>query len=100
MSSKKEQAAETAYKLKAGKDFQKQFKKIGSEEQKIIRKKIEELKTNPRPEGVRKLKEYTDFYRIRIGKYRVIYEIIDSELIVIALRVSKREDVYKNLDSI
>lgn len=100
VSSKKDQATGTAYRLRADKGFQKQLKKIGSEEQKRIKAKIETLRVNPRPEGVVRLKEYTDFYRIRIGKYRVIYKVIDSELIVIALKVCKREDVYKHLDSI
>lgn len=100
MSFEKEQAVKIVYSLKAGKKFGKQLKKIDYKDQKRIKQKMEELRNNPRPDGVIRLKEYTDFYRIRIGKYRVIYEIIDSELVILALKVCKREDAYNNLESI
>ena len=45
--------------------------------------KIEELAENPRPDGVAKMKGSDNEYRIRIGDYRVRYEIHDKELIVL-----------------
>ncbi len=40
---------------------------------------------------------YPGLWRIRIGDYRVVYAIKDAELIVLALRVAHRRDVYRNL---
>ncbi len=54
------------------------------------------LAENPRPEGVVKLKGYDDEYRIRIGDYRVRYEIDDEESIVVLLHCKHRKDVYRN----
>ncbi len=61
---------------------------------KII-KKIKLLSEDPRPEGVVKLKGYDNEYRIRIGDYRVRYQIKDKELIILVLRCQHRRDVYK-----
>jgi mRNA-degrading endonuclease RelE of RelBE toxin-antitoxin system len=48
-----------------------------------------------RPDGVVKLKSADNEYRIRIGDYRVRYEIGDEELIILLLQCKHRKDVYK-----
>ena len=59
--------------------------------------KLEELCHDPRPEGAVKLKGAEDLWRIRIGVYRVIYQILDDRLLVFVLRVSHRKDIYKGM---
>lgn len=49
---------------------------------------------NPRPSGVVKLENTDNQYRIRVGNYRVLYEIQDDVLIVKVVRVGHRRDVY------
>ena len=58
--------------------------------------KIVLLAEEPRPQGAIKLKGYDNEYRIRIGDYRVRYEVNDEEYIVILLHCKHRRDVYKN----
>jgi mRNA interferase RelE/StbE len=53
------------------------------------------LGTNPRPVGCRKLAGSEHTYRIRIGSYRVVYEIHDVVLVVEVVRVRHRRDVYR-----
>lgn len=53
------------------------------------------LAYNPRPSGVVKLAGAENLWRLRIGNYRVIYEIHDDRLIVLVLRVAHRKDVYR-----
>ncbi len=53
------------------------------------------LANNPRPSGCKKLKGSKYNYRIRIGDYRVIYEIEDAILRVSVLAASHRKDVYE-----
>ena len=62
-----------------------------------IAKAIGGLGEQPRPQGARPLVGYPGLWRIRIGDYRVVYAIKDAELIVLALRVAHRRDVYRNL---
>jgi len=54
------------------------------------------LADNPRPRGCKKLKGEQNAYRIRIGDYRVIYEVYDDVLIVLVIRVAHRREVYKD----
>jgi mRNA interferase RelE/StbE len=57
--------------------------------------KIETLSENPRPHGVEKLSGEEGFYRIRVGDYRVIYEIQDDVILVLVLRLGHRSDIYR-----
>jgi mRNA interferase RelE/StbE len=56
--------------------------------------KIEGLAENPRPFGCRKLRGYTDLWRIRVGDYRIVYIIDDDRKIVSVTRIAHRRDVY------
>ena len=55
---------------------------------------VDDLEDNPRPLGCKKLKG-RDEYRIRVGDYRVVYEIYDDVLIVLIVRIAHRREVYK-----
>ena len=56
---------------------------------------MERLRSDPRPAGVVKLAGDENLWRIRIGNYRVVYEIHDHRLVVLVLRVAHRKDVYR-----
>jgi len=58
---------------------------------------IEALSADPRPSGTRQLVGYTNLWRIRVGDYRIVYTIRDAELLVLALRVAHRREVYRSL---
>ena len=59
-----------------------------------IKQAIAALTINPRPQGYKKLKD-RDGYRIRVGDYRVIYDIFDARLIVDVITLGHRKDVYE-----
>ena len=61
-----------------------------------IKETIEELSSNPRSLDAIKLKGHTA-YRARCGKYRIIYEIKDKQLIVLIIDIDSRKDVYRGL---
>jgi mRNA interferase RelE/StbE len=56
---------------------------------------VESLSGNPRPSGVRKLQGSEHTYRIRVGEYRVIYEITNDAMLVTIVRVRHRKEVYR-----
>ena len=58
---------------------------------------IENLESEPRPSGMKKLVgvDEAGAYRIRIGVYRVVYDIEDDVLTVLIVRVAKRGEIYK-----
>ena len=56
---------------------------------------IRSLADDPRPPGCEKLAGEDDRYRIRVGRYRIIYSIEDKELLVFVVQVGRRKDVYR-----
>jgi len=58
--------------------------------------KLEDLRREPRPAGAVTLND-ENVWRIRVGYYRVVYEIEGDRLIVLILRVAHRKDVYRGL---
>jgi len=56
--------------------------------------RIERLAANPRPVGAQKLSG-EEKYRLRQGDYRILYEIVDDDLIITVVRVGHRRDVYR-----
>ena len=59
-----------------------------------ILKRIEALRAEPRPLGVEKLSGQ-EKYRIRQGVYRILYEILNNELIVVVVKIGHWRDVYR-----
>ncbi|KIH99656.1 plasmid stabilization protein [Streptomonospora alba] len=55
------------------------------------------LVEEPRPDGCRQLSGYPGLWRIRVGDHRVVYSIDDGRLLVVALRVAHRREVYRKL---
>jgi mRNA interferase RelE/StbE len=53
------------------------------------------LAEEPRPMGCEKLAGQEDRYRIRVGRFRIVYSIADAELVVLVVRVADRKDVYR-----
>ena len=74
---------------------QKQIAKLPLLFQKRVEKIVLGLQTNPRPNGYKKLKGYDNIYRIRFGTYRIVYSIIDKELVVYIFDVDHRKDIYR-----
>ena len=81
------------YKIVLTNKAQKQLDKLSNDIADIIFESINGLKVNPRPKGYKKLKG-RDGYRIRVGSYRIIYEIWIELLIIDVVAVGHREDIY------
>jgi len=82
------------YRVVTSETAERQFNRLDRQVQKRIRDHIEALSENPRPHGVKKLKGYRDYWRIRVGDYRVIYTIQDDRLLVVVIRIGHRREVY------
>lgn len=55
---------------------------------------VEDLGEDPRPHGAKKLVGEAIAWRIRVGDYRVIYDIYDAELVVTVVRAGHRREIY------
>ena len=65
----------------------------------VVRKRIDqalmELKLEPRPPGVKKLGGQYQDWRVRVGDYRILYEIDDDQRLITVWRIAHRRDVYR-----
>ena len=83
------------YQVLIEKRARKSLLKISRQDQARVIKAIQNLKDDQHPLGSKKLVG-RDAWRIRIGKYRVIYEIYDDKLIVDIIDLGHRKDIYRN----
>lgn len=83
------------YSIIIPKPVQKQLKQLPPEIYQRIIPKILLLADDSRPPEVKKLKGFENEYRIRIGDYRVRYEIGDQQLTIIILSCRHRKEAYK-----
>ncbi|MDO9254352.1 MAG: type II toxin-antitoxin system RelE/ParE family toxin [Bacteroidales bacterium] len=81
------------YAASLSKKAQKQLDKLSDNIAEPILAAIADLEENPRPQGYIKLKGRGG-YRVRVGNYRIIYEVFDNELIVNILALGHRKDIY------
>jgi mRNA interferase RelE/StbE len=81
------------YKVRIARKVQKKLSNISEPDYSKLKTSILDLGKNPRPYGYRKLKDRNS-YRIRIGNYRVIYEIHDYILLVDVIDLGHRKDIY------
>lgn len=56
---------------------------------------IDGLAINPRPPGCVKLAGEDAVWRVRVGDYRVLYEVNDNRLVVLVIRIAKRSEAYR-----
>lgn len=75
----------------------KSLRKIDRQHQQAIITAIDALAHQPRPDGVKKLQGGEGEYRLRVGSYRIIYDIKDHELVILVLRLGHRKDIYRKL---
>jgi mRNA interferase RelE/StbE len=84
-----------AYTVDLSNRAKRQLAALSSNLQAQIVTALRKLEENPRPSGVKKLKGEDDAYRLRVGDYRVLYEIHDKALLVLVVKIGHRRDVYR-----
>ena len=85
------------YKIKIRNKVFKEIQKLPKKDRQAIIEVIDSLQKNPRPHGASKMTN-SPYWRLRVRKYRVIYDINDDKLVIIIIRAAHRKDVYDNLD--
>ena len=83
-----------AYKIFFKKSVEKDFKVIPKKDLVKILERIEALADDPRPAGCEKLSGQQK-YRLRQGRYRILYSVQDDELTIWVVKVGHRKDIYR-----
>ena len=82
------------YRVFFKRSIEKDFQTIPRKELKRILQRIEMLREDPRPSGCEKLTGQ-ERYRVRQGRYRILYSIQDDELAVWVVKIAHRKDIYR-----
>jgi mRNA interferase RelE/StbE len=83
-----------AYKIFFRKSVDKDFSAIPKQDLRKVLRRIEMLSEDPRPSGCEKLTGQERF-RVRQGRYRIVYSIQDKDLTVWIVKVGHRKDIYR-----
>ena len=82
------------YRVFFKRSVEKDFGSIPKKDVKRILNRIKTLEDNPRPPGCEKLAGQKR-YRLRQGRYRIVYSIQDNELTVWVVKIGHRKDIYR-----
>jgi mRNA interferase RelE/StbE len=83
-----------AYSIFFKDSVQKDFDGIPQKDLRKILSRIKALKADPRPQGCEKLTGQ-DRYRLRQGRYRILYTVQDDKCTVTVVKVAHRKDIYR-----
>ena len=84
-----------AYRVELSPRARRDLKKLPAQARERLRGPIDALVHTPRPTGAVKLGGEENTYRIRVGSYRVLYEIHDQIHLVIVMKVADRKEAYR-----
>jgi mRNA interferase RelE/StbE len=83
------------YRIEVSATAERQIRKLPRADQIRVIRVIQALATDPRPAGCRKLSGHDDVFRVRIGRYRILYSIEDRRVVIVVLKVGDRKDIYR-----
>lgn len=83
-----------SYRIVIKKSAAKEIEKIEKKDRIRIVEKIRSLVSDPHPAGSKKLSGQ-EKYKIRQGNYRILYQILNEELVIYVVKVGHRSDIYK-----
>ncbi len=87
----------TKYRVQLHADVPKELKKLPAKIRHRAKAAIDGLADEPIPVGAGRLRGRENAYRIRIGTYRIVYEVHVTEVVVYVVGVAHRRDVYRRI---
>ena len=84
-----------AYRVIVKPAAERQLKRLDREVQRRLIRQLEKLADDPHPVGTHKLRGSKNLYRMRVGDYRIVYEVQARRLMVLVVRIGHRRDVYR-----
>ncbi len=90
-------AKQGGYQVKVSRRARDALLKLSKKLQRRLITAMQNLAHDPRPARCKKLAGQGSLYRIRLGAYRIVYQIQDDELLILVLRIGHRSDVYRRL---
>lgn len=84
-----------SYEIEISRTAEKQLKKLPQADQRRVARAMLALADDPFPRGSRKLVGYEDVFRVRVGRYRILYSVSEKSLIILVLKIGHRKAIYR-----
>jgi mRNA interferase RelE/StbE len=85
------------YRIEFKRSAAKVFKKLPKPDRRRIRDKIDSFSENLPDPATTKMKGDNPFHRVRVGDYRIIYEVQEDILLILVIKIGHRKEVYRRL---
>ncbi len=85
------------YRIEFAPAAERAFRRLAEDIRRRLRPRIDALAENPRPHGVETLEGEKGLHRVRVGDYRIIYQIRDEVLMVLVVGIGHRREIYRKL---
>lgn len=86
-----------AYSIEFTRAAAKGFRALSSKDKERVSQAVNGLADDPWPTQARTLSGHPELLRVRVGNYRIIYQVEEEDLIVLVVLVGHRKDVYRKL---
>jgi mRNA interferase RelE/StbE len=86
-----------AYEVRLKPSAERELRKLPRQIQLRVARRLDGLTSDPRPHGCEKLAGLDDLYRIRVGEYRIVYQVSDQVLLILVVTIGHRGDVYRRI---
>ena len=86
-----------AYRIEFTPRAERDFKSLDGSIRGRIKQRIDSLAENPYPSGIKKIEGEDELYRLRVGEYRILYQVKRKILLVLIVRIGHRREVYRRL---
>jgi len=87
--------AEKTYTVEFTHRAEKDFRALPPEIRRRLAPKIDALTKNPRPRGAKSLEGPDAILRLRVGDYRILYQVLDDRLVVLLVKIGHRREIYR-----
>jgi mRNA interferase RelE/StbE len=84
-----------AYRVEFAPRAQRDFKALDGSIRARIARRIDSLAQNPYPQAIKKIEGEDDLYRLRVGEYRILYQVKGKVLLVLIVGIGHRRDIYR-----
>ncbi len=85
----------TRFEIEITHSAEKQLRALHREDQQRLAKAMLALAEDPRPRDAKKLSGYEDVFRIRVGRFRVLYSVAKKRVVIVILKIGHRRGVYR-----
>ncbi len=83
------------YEIEVSRTAEKQLRKLARDDQERVVCRMLLLAEDPFQPGTRKLTGYDDVYRVRVGRYRILYSVSRHRLVIVMLKIGHRRGAYR-----